>query len=90
MHIGISSTTQINQYQITVPTTTSGQVTTFNGTAYVNAVTTTYPGSSSTVSGGWYTLVFKVVPHEAVGQYERLIDSNSVKNDLKYFIQSRR
>jgi hypothetical protein len=88
----VSATTQINQYQIQSPST-SNTVGTISGTgrnAYVNLTTTTQQGTTSNISGGWYYLVFKLVPTSEMSQYERVVDVAIVKSDLKYFIEKRR
>lgn len=88
----VSATTQINQYQIQSPST-SNTVGTISGSgrnAYINLTTTTYPGTTSNISGGWYYLVFKLVSPSELSQYERVVDATVVKSDLKYFIEKRR
>lgn len=87
-----NASTQISKYIINTPstTTTSGTVQVSGNTAYMNTVSTTSGGGSSTISGGWYTLDFKIITNNEVPNYKQVVDADIVMTDLKYFIDSRR
>lgn len=55
-----------------------------------SATTTTTPGTTSAISGGWYILDFKVLLDSETNSHDRVVDSQQVKRDLQYFINSRR
>lgn len=88
----LSASSQTSTYYITSPatSTTSATGTRIGNTTYVNATTTTTPGTTSTISGGWYILDFKVLSDSELNSYDRVVDSQQVKRDLQYFINSRR
>lgn len=88
----LNASSQTSTYYITSPTTstTSATGTRIGNTAYVNATTTTNPGTTSAISGGWYILDFKVLSDSETRSHDRVVDSQQVKRDLQYFINSRR
>lgn len=88
----LNSSSQTNSYYIASPatSTTSGTATQIGGTTYFNATTTTLPSTVGSISGGWYTLDFKILSDSELPNYRRVVDSQQVKSDLKYFIDSRR
>lgn len=88
----ISASSQVSRYQISAPATsiTTGTATRAGNTTFVSATTTTTPGSTSTISGGWYTLEFRVVRNTEAERYERVVDSEQVVKDLRVFIDGRR
>ena len=88
----MNSSTQTSTYQIASPSTSNTYATasSIGNTTFVNATTTTTPGSVSTFSGGWYTLDFKVLSESELALNERVVDSQQVKRDLQYFISGRR
>ena len=90
--VATSASTQTSTYTINTPTTTSttGTARVSGNTAYINTTSTTTGGSATNISGGWYILDFKVLKDSDLSNYERVIDSESVMADLKYFIDSRR
>lgn len=59
-------------------------------TVYADAVTRTLPGSSVTIEGGFYTLEYRILKDNAAPNNERVVDSEEVIRDLKYFIDRRR
>lgn len=87
-----NATTSISSYQITTPGTssTTGTVNRVGNTAYINAVTTTTPSTTSSIQGGWYTLDFRVLTEAEIPSYSRVVDAEQVMRDLRYFIDSRR
>ena len=87
-----NATTRTTSYTINIPTTTNttGTANIYGDTAYINTTSTTTGGGSTTISGGWYTLDFKVLSESDLVNYARVVDSKSVMSDLKYFIDARR
>ena len=87
-----NASTQTTSYTISTPTTTNttGTASIYINTAYVNTMSTTTGGNSTTISGGWYILDFKVLSESDLANYARVVDSESVMSDLKYFIEARR
>jgi hypothetical protein len=88
----LDASSRVNNYTIAIPatSTTTGTVNTIGSTSYINARTTTTGGGAVNISGGWYTLEFKVVPDSAVTEHRDVVDSQEIMRDLKYFIDSRR
>jgi hypothetical protein len=88
----LNASSQTSTYYITSPTssTTSATGTRIGNTTYINANTTTTPGTTSTISGGWYILDFKVLSDSETNSHNRVVDGQQVKRDLQYFINSRR
>lgn len=88
----LDASSRVNNYTIRLPatSTTTGTVNTIGSTAYINATTTTTGGGATTISGGWYTLEFKVIPDSDLTAHRDVVDSHQVMRDLKYFIDSRR
>jgi len=87
-----SASTQVSTYTINTPATThtTGTANVIGNTAYINTTSTTTGGGSSNISGGWYILDFKVLKESDLPSYEKVVDSESVMIDLKYFIDARR
>jgi multisubunit Na+/H+ antiporter MnhE subunit len=88
----LNASSQTSTYFVNTPTTstTSATASRVGNTTYINATTTTTPGTTSAISGGWYTLDFRVLSDAEIVSYERVVDSEQVKRDLQYFINSRR
>jgi hypothetical protein len=88
----LNASSQVSHYAIVTPstTTTTGTATTYGSTTYVNATSTTTGGGTATISGGWYTLDFKVVDEVDLSAYSEVVDSHMVMDDLQYFIEGRR
>lgn len=88
----LNASSQTSTYYMTSPTTstTVGSARNIGGTAYVNATTTTTPGITSTISGGWYILEFRLLSDSEAAAQNRVVDSQQVKRDLQYFINGRR
>ena len=88
----LNASSQTSTYYITSPatSTTSAMGTRIGNTTYVNATTTTRPGTTSAISGGWYILDFKVLSDSETNNHDRVVDGQQVKRDLQYFINSRR
>jgi hypothetical protein len=87
-----NASTQTSNYLIRSPavTKTVGSVHGIGNSAVLNATSTTTGGVTSTISGGWYILDFKILNNSEVSNYEKVMDSNTIKSDLKYFIESRK
>jgi hypothetical protein len=88
----INASSQVSNYEIKSPaiSTTTGTASRVGNTTFVNATTTTTPASTSTISGGWYTLDFRVVAEAGSGASAPVVDAQQVIRDLRYFIDSRR
>ena len=88
----LNASSQTSTYHITLPTTstTLATGTRIGNTTYVNATTITMPGTTSAISGGWYILDFKVLSDSETNNHDRVVDSQQVRRDLQYFINSRR
>ena len=88
----LDASTQINTAYITTPSTTTFSATgnRYGNSAYFNGTSTTMPGLTTPISGGWYTLDFKILSEQEAIQEGSVIDSRKVKSDLSYFINSRR
>ena len=88
----LDASSRVNNYTIAVPTTstTTGTVNAIGSTAYINARTTTTGGGAINISGGWYTIEFKVIPDSDIAEHRDVVDSQEIMRDLKYFIESRR
>ncbi len=86
----IEATTQIHRYEITSPAvaTTQGTANTVGGTTFVSATTTITPARTSTISGGWYTLEYRILTADELKSHNRVIDGEQVMKDLRYFIDS--
>jgi hypothetical protein len=87
-----SSSSQIRDYVIQLPSTsrTTGTVSGYGDNAHVDLTTTSTGGGTSTISGGWYTLEFRVLEASEVEAHSNVVDSEQIINDLKYFIDRRR
>lgn len=88
----VNATTHVNTYEITSPamSNTTATANTVGNTTFVSATTTTTPARTSTFSGGWYTLDFRVLKPEELSSHPRVVDSEKVIRDLRYFIDGRR
>lgn len=88
----LQATTQISTYEVTSPAlaTTQATANTIGGTTFVSATTTISPARTSTISGGWYTLEYRILRTEELKAHTRVVDSEQVMKDLRYFIDSRR
>ncbi|OWS69417.1 hypothetical protein CBI30_09585 [Polynucleobacter aenigmaticus] len=88
----LSSSSQTSTYYITSPgtSTTSGTASVVGSTAYINSTTTTTPGFTAPISGGWYILDFRVISNEDVTKNRKVVDAQQVKRDYEMFINGRR
>jgi hypothetical protein len=88
----LAASSRVSHYAMPLPSTsqTTGTVGVFGNTAYVNTTTTTTGGGNLNISGGWYTLDFKVLDDSAAGTRPDIVDSEEVKKNLNLFIDSRR
>lgn len=88
----LNASTQTSTYYISSPSTsnTTATATRVGNTVYLHSATATMPGTTGAISGGWYILDFKVLSASELPNYSRVIDSQQVKRDLQYFINSRR
>jgi len=88
----LNASSQTSTYYITSPatSTTSATSTRTGNTTYINATTTTSPSTTGAISGGWYILDFRVLSDSEASSHDRIVDSQQVKRDLQYFINSRR
>ena len=88
----LDASSQINTAYITTPSTTTFSASgyRYGNTAFVNGTSTTMPGVTAPISGGWYTLDFEILSDNEALKEGSVIDSQKVKRDLSYFINSRR
>lgn len=88
----LTASSRVTNYTVRMPTTstTTGTANTLGGTTYLNATTTTTGGGNVNISGGWYTLEFKMISDTDMQVHGNVVDSQQIVNDLKYFIDSRR
>ena len=88
----LEATTRISTYEIASPAVASTQATasTIGGTTYLTATTTVSPARTSTISGGWYTLEYRILTAEELKSHSKVVDSEQVMKDLRYFIDLRR
>jgi hypothetical protein len=88
----LNATTQVQTYEITSPavSNTTATANTIGSTTFISGTTTSTPARTSTISGGWYTLDFRVLTPQELSNYPRVVDSDRVISDLKYFIDGRR
>lgn len=88
----IDATTRISSYEITSPAvaTTQGTANTISSTTFITATTTIKPARTSTISGGWYTLEYRILTADELKSHTTVVDSEQVIKDLRYFIDSRR
>jgi hypothetical protein len=88
----LRASSQTSSYHITPPATatTSATASRVGNMVYVNANTTSNPGISTSISGGWYILEFKMLSDAEAEKHEQVVDASKVKRDLEYFINSRR
>lgn len=87
-----NASTTTSTYTVSTPETThtTGTANVIGNNAYISTTSTTSGGDTANISGGWYILDFKVLTESDLPNYERVVDSESVMADLKYFIDSRR
>ena len=88
----LNASTRVSHYTIATPstTTTSGTANTYGSTTRFNATSTTTGGGNAVISGGWYTLDFKIIGESDLSSYREAVDSQIVMDELRYFIDSRR
>lgn len=88
----LNATTQVRSYEIISPavSNTTATANTIGNTTYVSGTTVTTPPRASTISGGWYTLDFRILSQSELTSNSRVVDSEQVISDLRYFIDSRR
>ena len=88
----LKASSQTSTYYLSTPSTstTAATASRIGRTTYINATTTTTPGTTSAISGGWYTLDFRVLSDSEIASHERVVDSQQVKRDLQFFINGRR
>jgi hypothetical protein len=88
----LNATTQVTNYEIVSPavSNTTATANSVGNTTFITATTTTTPARSSTVSGGWYTLDFRIISQSDLPNHSKVVDSEQVINDLRYFIEGRR
>lgn len=88
----LNSSSYTNTYYITSPSTSysTGSANIVGSTAYINTTTTTTPGITTGISGGWYVMDYKLIEPSEISNYERVVDSEKVKKELQVFIDNRR
>lgn len=88
----ISASSQTSTYYVSSPSTstTSATASRVGATTYINATTTTAPGATIAIGGGWYILDFRVLSDSEITGQERVVDAQKVMRDLQVFINSRR
>ena len=88
----IKASSYTTDYEITAPSTsnTTATATRIGNTTYIQGTTTTIPGGTSTISGGWYVLEFKALADGEIAPGARIVDSKTIVEDLKIFIESRK
>jgi hypothetical protein len=88
----VNSTSQTNTYRLPSTTTvnTQGTISNIGGISSINSTSTATSTGGGTLSGGWFTLDFRLVPDSEARQLPRVVDSEQVMRDLRYFIDSRR
>ncbi len=88
----LNASSYTNTYYITTPSTsfTSGTANVVGNTAYISSRTTTTPGVTTGISGGWYIMDYKLISPSDIKSYDRVVDAEVVKEDLKLFIEQRR
>lgn len=88
----LEATTQISTYEISSPAvaTTQGTANTIGGTTFISTTTSITPGRTSTINGGWYILEYRLITIDELTSHTKVVDSDKVINDLRYFIDSRR
>lgn len=88
----LSSSSQTSSYYISTPSSssTSGTASVSGGTAYVNSSTVTTPSITTPISGGWYTLDFKIISDSEVSSSTKVVDAQQIKRNYEIFINSRR
>jgi hypothetical protein len=86
----LNSSTQISTNYLTIPssTTTNSTASVSGSTAYISSTSTSTPSVTAPISGGWYTLDFRVLANaDATG---KVVDAQQIINDYQIFIDSRR
>lgn len=88
----LNASTQTSTYYISTPSssTTSGSVSAVGSTAYINSTTTTSPAVTTPISGGWYYLDFRIIANDEIQKNNKVVDSQQIIKDYKFFIDSRR
>ena len=86
----LNSSTQISTNYLTIPssTTTNSTASVSGTTAYISSTSTSTPSVTAPISGGWYTLDFRVLANaDATG---KVVDAQQIIHDYQIFIDSRR
>lgn len=86
----LNSSTQISPNYLTIPssTTTNSTASVSGSTAYISSTSTSTPSVTAPISGGWYTLDFRVLANaDATG---KVVDAQQIIHDYQIFIDSRR
>ncbi|WP_438979037.1 CC0125/CC1285 family lipoprotein [Polynucleobacter sp.] len=86
----LNSSTQISTNYLTIPssTTTNSTASVSGSTAYISSTSTSTPSVTAPISGGWYTLDFRVLANaDATG---KVVDAQQIIHDYQIFIDSRR
>lgn len=86
----LNSSTQISTNYLTIPssTTTNSTASASGSTAYISSTSTSTPSVTTPISGGWYTLDFRVLANaDATG---KVVDAQQIIHDYQIFIDSRR
>ncbi len=88
----LNSSTLTTSYHITSPSysNTTASATNYGNTVAINATTVTTPGTTTTISGGWYVLDFKVLDESDLKDHPRVVEAIKIQKDLSYFIDRRR
>jgi hypothetical protein len=87
-----NSSTRISRYTIAIPqtTTTNAVVSVHGNAAHVSSTSTTTGGGNANISGGWYTLDYRLIAEDDIENYNNVVDSKDVIESLRYFIDHRR
>lgn len=77
---------------VTMPTTstTTSTASVSGKTAYITSNAVSSPVVTTEISGGWYILDFRIITNENEVGKEKIVDSQRVISDYKYFIDGRR
>lgn len=88
----LSSSSRVTNYSILMPssTITTGTATLSGNTAYIDTRSTTSGGGTMALSGGWYTMDYKVLTAKPTEGARPVVDAAQIQRDFEYFIESRR
>jgi hypothetical protein len=88
----IDATTRTNTFYITNPgsSSTTGSVNVNGSSAYINTNTISTPTVTTPISGGWYILDFRIISDADVTSTKNVVDSQQIKKNYHFFIDSRR